>query len=370
MSARSDELVTIRNIAIIVPEDDSGMQEMIPTCYSYGTTDNKDPQNVLGASFHMGVGVGLDEVGQKKVYLVKSNGDLTSQDSTTHDFPTEITADLRSKRIDGGNDSFSEFIRNISTYYTVSEQCEDMGIVSPSDILTLANMIHGSSFTGDKLTDEYIKWEQSNPTVTYDSSSGKTYENTWFRITNESMETDEQKEAVGTVLGTRSTGVGRNRVQCFQIPRIQKPPEPKMRSYSYEADERRVSADRGCSVGNVSYGSGAGKYSLDSDIKWKRNKGQAITITYAYYFTTKDGNMTDKDIDHIAEVLEAGYRDLKAEWVGSLVTGEKDTSIPSKSEKSPIVLPTMTPEDYLKINQKVTMFPKKMADVTIFPGGE
>ena len=39
MSARSDELVTIRNIAIIVPEDDSGMQEMIPTSEAHNIDD-------------------------------------------------------------------------------------------------------------------------------------------------------------------------------------------------------------------------------------------------------------------------------------------------------------------------------------------
>ena len=47
-------------------------------------------------------------------------------------------------------------------------------------------------------------------------------ENAWFRLTNENAETEEQKKATSSVLGTRSTGIGRNRVQCFQIPRKQK----------------------------------------------------------------------------------------------------------------------------------------------------
>ncbi len=271
LSSGEDELVTIRYIAVIIPEDRNGTGELVPTSYNYQTTSKKDPKNIIGASFHMGVGSRPDGPRCEKVYLVKTQED-GSQD------------------------------------------------------------------------------------------------NTWFRITNENSETEEQKQSVATVLGTRSSNIARNRVQCFQIPRLQ---EQSMRSglvskgISKQYQEEAVY--RSCSIGNVSYGTSEGKHILDKDLTYRRDTSQNVTITYAYYFTTSDGQLTRDDISQIADLLENSYQDVKATWIGSLVTGEAVGDVKTSSTQAPITLPESSQDDYLTVNQKVTQFPKDTKDVVYFP---
>jgi hypothetical protein len=279
LSSGPDEIVSMRFIGVVVPENPDGSQEVVPTAYNYQTTSDSDPKNILGASFHMGVGTTSDGAGKKKVYLVK-----TSEESQ---------------------------------------------------------------------------------------------EDTWFKITNEDRESEEQKKAVATVLGTRSTGApARNRVQCFQIPRVQDS-QGSRGGGMFEcagavcpdsASKTLVpkSIFRSLSVGNVSHGEVAGKHSKIK-MSYNRDKTQHVTVTFAYYFTTKDYNLSEQDINHIADTLEASYSDIKAKWVGSLVTGEKDTSIKGAQEEPPIKLPSLTSNDISTFNHKVTHFPKSDSDVQVFP---
>ena len=53
--------------------------------------------------------------------------------------------------------------------------------------------------------------------------------------------------------------------------------------------------------------------------------------------------------------------------MGSLVTGEKNTSVKSSSTEAPIVFPKPCMADVAEYNAKVTMFPKCESDVTDFP---
>jgi hypothetical protein len=303
LSAGPDELVSIRFIGVIVPENADGSQEVVPTAYNYQTTSDENPKNILGASFHMGVGTTSDGAGKKKVYLVQ----------------------------------------------TASEESS------------------GAKLGEDLVTDQEDSLSQ------YSSLQ----EDTWFKITNEACETEEQKKAVATVLGTRSTGSpARNRVQCFQIPRIQDPPKQIFRSWNSYDDECAKCAGAMClesdsgfrsmSTGNVSHGSGAGKHTKIK-MTYNRDKTQNVTVTFAYYFTTKDCNLTEKDINSIADTLEQSYNDIKAKWVGSLVTGNKNTSIAGTQEEPPIKLPSLTSKDTATFKHKIKHFPKSTADVQVFP---
>ena len=305
LSAGPDELVSIRFIGVIVPENADGSQEVVPTAYNYQTTSDENPKNILGASFHMGVGTTSDGTGKKKVYLVQ----------------------------------------------TASEES-----------------------SGAKLGEDLVT-EQEDSLSQYSSLQ----EDTWFKITSEACETEEQKKAVATVLGTRSTGSpARNRVQCFQIPRIQDPPKQKLRSWNSYDDECAKCAGAGAmcleadtvyrsmSTGNVSHGSSAGKHTKIK-MTYNRDKTQNVTVTFAYYFTTKDCKLTERDINTIADTLEQSYNDIKAKWVGSLVTGKKDTSITGTQEEPPIKLPSLTPDDTVAFKHKITHFPKSSADVQVFP---
>ena len=273
LSASSDELVTVRYIAVICPEDEHGTCELVPTCYNYQTRDKKDPKNFIGASFHMGVGSRTDGSNCESVYLVKPN-----------------------------KDGYQE--------------------------------------------------------------------NTWFRLTNSNKETEEQKKAVGSVLGTRSTGIGRNRVQCFQIPRkqvkkIQMRGGGKKKSLfrSFGTDTHKT---RGISEANVSYGSSAGRHNMVNGITYERDKTQNATITFAYYYSSpQNGEFEESEINEIMDTIDKSYIDTKAKWIGSLVTGEGYGTF--KSTKAPIKLPEITQEDYLTFNQKVTCFPKDIVDLQMFP---
>ena len=46
-----NELISIRFIAVIVPENRDGSQEVVPVAYNYQTTDKKDPKNIIAACF-------------------------------------------------------------------------------------------------------------------------------------------------------------------------------------------------------------------------------------------------------------------------------------------------------------------------------
>jgi hypothetical protein len=124
---------------------------------------------------------------------------------------------------------------------------------------------------------------------------------------------------------------------------------------------------RSLSVGNVSYGTDAGSYTRDGSLSYVRDKTQNVTITFAYYFTTSDGHLTPEEVTTIADTLNNSYRDAKAHWVGSLVTGEKDESVAGTAEQAPIKLPQVSETDLADYNQKVTHFPKIPQDVTTFP---
>lgn len=273
LSSSEDELVTVRYIAVICPEDEHGTCELVPTAYNYQTCDKKDPKNFIGASFHMGVGSRTDGPNCESVYLVKHK------------------------------DGYQE--------------------------------------------------------------------NTWFRLTNSNKETDEQKKAVSSVLGTRSTGIGRNRVQCFQIPRkqvnkVQMRGGDNKKKSLFRSLSVNTYQKKGISKANVSYGSSAGKHTMVDGISYERDKTQNVTITFAYYYSTPlGGEFDESEIGEIMDTLDKSYLDTKTKWKGSLVTGEGDDKF--KSIKPSIILPEMTQEDYLTFNQKVTCFPKDIGDLQIFP---
>ena len=293
LSAGSDELVTIRYIAVVVPENESGSQEVVPTAYNYQTYSDDNPKNILGASFHMGVGTTTDSSRTKNVYLVKTN----------------VPDKTEIKESNDSNDSLSQ----------------------------------------------YLDYQ----------------ENTWFKITNSKHESEDQKKAVSTVLGTRSSSnPARNRVQCFQIPRKQSKTK-KMRSKGLvskgigsHTNESLVY--RSLNIGNVSHGSSAGKHTKIK-MNYKRDKTQNVTITFAYYFTTKDGKLNDDDVSHISSTLEKCYEDIKAKWIGSLVTGEASQTSQFVKTEAPIKLPSLTTDNIMQFNDKVTHFPKKKSDVQEFP---
>ena len=270
LSSSQDEMVTVRFIVVICPEDIHGTCELVPTAYNYQTTDKNDPKNFIGASFHMGVGSRTDGTKTENVYLVKKN------------------------------------------------------------------------------------------------NTRGTYHNTWFRLTNENKETKEQKTSVASFLGTQSTGVGRNRVQCFQIPRKQKN-KVQMRGSSSNSIVRPCLYRGGdVSKANVSHGSNAGEYKTVNGISYERDKSQNVTVTLAYYYSVRNpSQMNERDINHILDTLDKSYKDAKAQWIGSLVTGD---GVDNFKEKKPIVeLPVISEEDYLTYNQKVTQFPKDMKSFMTFP---
>ena len=369
-SDSDNEFITVRNIAVVVPEDMSGSQEVVPTCYSYGTLNKTDPQNILGASFHMGVGTRPSGVRQEKVFLVKPSSHCSSE-VTMDGFPRQLSKEIHDKMVESKqHTTFAEFIRAINQSGSFIDTCHRNGVTAPTDIVAVAHVLSNSKTKwlddSGEFSEAFMAWvsDFSRQSIDYDSSKGNEYDNTWFRITNESHETEEQKKSVGTVLGTRSNGTGRNRVQCFQIPRQQKPVYRSMNKPKGNLVPKGLFS---MSTGNVSFGSNAGKLQTDNNISYTRDNQQHVTMTFAYYFTTKDGNLSAEDIKTIADTLESGYREIKAEWVGSLVTGKKDPSISSKCTDAPIVLPECTQADYMQFNQKVTAFPRALTDVTVFP---
>ena len=300
LSSGPNELVNIRYIAVVVPENNRGSQEVVPTAYNYQTFSDKNPKNIIGASFHLGVGTTTDGAQQKNVYLVKTNKAIHDQ---------------------------------------FEDSCKEIDIE-----------------------------ERDNPEQDSLAKYLDYQENTWFQITNEKCESKEQKEAVASILGTRSTGnPSRNRVQCFQIPRKQTKRliAKGLRSLECDSDNETVRY-RSINTGNVSYGSSAGKHTKIK-MKYERDVSQHVTITFAYYFTTKDGNLTNDDISVISDTLRNSYTDIKSKWIGSLVTGEGEATSEYSKEKPPIKLAELTQTDVFQFNQKVTHFPKSTEDVQIFP---
>lgn len=300
LSAGPNELINIRYIGVVVPENSNGKQEVVPTAYNYQTFSDSNPKNIIGASFHLGVGTTTDGAKEKNVYLVKTN----------------------------------------TTAHTQLDDSDEEKPIEDKD-----NPEH------DSLA-KYLDYQ----------------EDTWFQITNENCESTEQKEAVASILGTRSTGnPSRNRVQCFQIPRKQtkRLVAKGLRSLASDSDNESVRY-RGINIGNVSYGSSAGKHSKIK-MKYERDVSQNVTITFAYYFTTKDGNLTNDDISEISSTLRNSYTDTKSKWIGSLVTGEGEATSEYSKTEPPIKLPELTQTDVFQFNHKVTHFPKSKEDVQIFP---
>lgn len=277
-----DELVTIRFIGVLVPTDENGSQEVVPTAYNYQTTSKTDPKNFIGASFHMGVGSRTDGPNTEKVFLVKTN-ENGSQD------------------------------------------------------------------------------------------------NAWFKITDEEKESEEQKKSVASVLGTQSTGIGRNRVQCFQIPRKQVE-KVRYRSAGIMQFDSEEGSDgpifcgsfapslKNFSVGNVSFGSSDGTHTMQKLDKYERDNTQNVTFTFAYYWTLpEDGIFEDEAIDTVMDTLDKSYLDMKGEWLGSLVTGEQEMTLHQEKKDAPIKLPKIVENDYLTFNQKVINYPENMDSIQSFP---
>jgi hypothetical protein len=274
------ELVSIRYIAVIVPVGEDGRQEVAPTCYSYNTTDNDNPNNYISSSFHLGTGSRTDSENCQNVFLVKTNEDGSRDDC-------------------------------------------------------------------------------------------------WFKITSEENETAEEKSVDASVLGTRSTGTGRDRVMCFQIPR--KPDNPYESESESESDgeayeevfrsmgrnhgaSKSVGCSRGLSTGNVSFGSKSASNSLNPNIETHfRDTSQNITLTFAKYYTTNTGLLSDDELNLIVDNLDEMYKDSKTEWDGSLVTGVATDG--SNSEPS-IKLPNLTDSDVKEFIEKTNTQPKSMS---VFP---
>lgn len=201
------------------------------------------------------------------------------------------------------------------------------------------------------------------------------YDNTFFRITNETKETDEQKKAVASVLGTRSTGQGRNRIQNITVPR-HKDPEPNAPRYrgvsKFQYDcggptlvSGGLPVPGGVGVGNVSYGKSAGKFTGNKNIKThRRDKTLPCTITFTYYLTTEDGMVSDEGISYIDNIFKTSYSDKKATWHGSLVTGEQ---VSGEQKEPPIKLTQLTQQDIDEHDYKTIHFPKNLGDIQTFP---
>ena len=195
----------------------------------------------------------------------------------------------------------------------------------------------------------------------------------WFQITSEDQETVEEQNVEASVLGTRSTGTGRDRVMCFQIPR--KKDDPYESESESESDDDSSSGGsvyrsatayvgggtKGIKRGNVSFGSKASKNTTNSDIKTHvRDRSQNITLTFAKYYTTTDGILSERELDLIVENLDEMYKDGKAEWDGSLVTGKSFNG----SQKEPsIKLPNLTDGDVKDFITKTATQP----NMSIFP---
>ena len=269
LSLTKEDLVTIRFMAVIVPEDENGSCQVVPTVYNYQTCDEKNPRNFVGASFHMGTGVRTDGEGGERIYLVKreETGELT---------------------------------------------------------------------------------------------------NTWFKITNESMETETEKSVSESVLGTRSSELGRNRVLCFQIPR-QKDEEDEDEEEYGPIISRGGSggsggivpvSNKGVSVGNVSHGDSEGRYSVRKLDSYEREKGSVPTLSFVYYYTSRDGKVSEETAKEIVSNMEKDYLDLKGIWKGSLVEG-KGEYINGNTPPPPIQLSELSKKDLESISKK---------NLGVFPG--
>jgi len=220
LSLSPNDVVTVRFVAVIVPEGADGCCEVVPTCYNYQTCDNRDPKNFIGVAFHKGVGIRVDGTHRERVYSVRQ-----------------------------------------------------------------------------------------------DEQTGQT-EDTWLKI-GRADSTESSGSNDGSVLGTRSTGVGKNRVMCFQIPRQQDMIDDDIRIISRGRQSNMVEAV-------VEHGTSVGEHSVQRLRTYKREPGSVPTLTFTHYFTTRDGNITTSVADTIISTLENDYADHKRLWVGSLVTGKSD----------------------------------------------
>ena len=200
LSLSADDEVTVRFVAVIVPEGDDGCCEVVPTCYNYQTNDSRDPKNFIGISFHEGVGVRTDGAEKERVYLVK-----------------------------------------------------------------------------------------------HDETTGRS-ENTWLKIARPDS-TAPDGSGGGAVLGTRSTGVGKNRVMCFQVPRQQDSGEGQ-----HEDAVSIVPKGGGgprLVPAIVKHGTSAGKHTISKLRTYRREPGSIPTRTFAHYFTTQDGIRATRSLSRI-----------------------------------------------------------------------
>jgi hypothetical protein len=377
LHAGPNELVTVRTQVVVMPVGADGSQEVVPTSYSYGTTDAKNPQNIVGTASHLGTGVHLEGVGTEKIYLVERTGTKPTQGvSTEEGWPDQMSSGLRQALQDEPfkYQSFLEVLHRLNDtnlldafgYDSVLQIESSDQALRPEYLVELATFTHGldprQNWTRQRdgttvLRNAFYRWAEPHTTPTWDSSKGSTYQNAWARITAADQETPEQQQQVASVLGGRAMGTGRNRVMMFQIPRQQPEPEP-------ETLYRGLCAKGAFLEGNVSFGTAAGSHQLDQDISYVRNKEQNVTITLTTYYTTQDGHLSPEQQQQIADSLDASYRDPKSAWVGSLVTGEAEAG---HTTSAPITLPEPTQADVDQFHTKVTLFPKTAGDVTNFP---
>ena len=125
---------------------------------------------------------------------------------------------------------------------------------------------------------------------------------------------------------------------------------------------KSVDCSRGLSTGNVSFGSKSASNSLNPNIETHfRDTSQNITLTFAKYYTTNTGLLSDDEFNLIVDNLDEMYKDSKTEWDGSLVTGVATDG--SNSEPS-IKLPNLTDSDVKEFIEKIKTQPKSMS---VFP---
>ncbi|MGI9556090.1 MAG: hypothetical protein ACR2M9_04440 [Cyanophyceae cyanobacterium] len=208
----------------------------------------------------------------------------------------------------------------------------------PRNYITVSHH-QGSSSSTDTRESKPIYLVKTNPDGTRD--------NTTIKITSEEEETKDELDIDPSVLGTRSTGVGKNRVMCLQIPR--------------KMDNGPIF--RCLSAGNVSYGSNMGRYQVNSNIKHGRENTQHPTMTLAFYFTSPDiDNLTDEEVSYMAKTIEGAYGDPSALWDGSITTGQ---SYNGDDTEAPIKAPLLTKEDLEEIKKKVAEVPPP--SLCVFP---
>jgi len=185
-------------------------------------------------------------------------------------------------------------------------------------------------------------------------------ENMFFNATSSEMETEEEKEAVKTVIGTQGMKSGRNRVIFGQIPIKQK--EENRNGTSYASDGMTYSAcapkcvyrSMSFSDANISYGKSAGINQGLGRTDLVRDMNQHITLTVCFYYAVPNGDLKEQDVNKIVSDINTVYKD--GSWVGSLVVGQE---MPVESTPPPIVLKHVDSAILYGIDQKLKFQPPK-----------